>query len=69
MPLKRIVCIIIGLIALSVSAQNPISPQGVYIADPTARVDSDGRLYVYGSLDESPDWLLLSWLKFYASAK
>ena len=56
MPLKRIVCIVIGLIALSVSAQNPISPQGVYIADPTARVDSDGRLYVYGSLDESPDY-------------
>ena len=56
MPLKRIVCIVIGLIALSVSAQNPISPQGVYIADPTARVDSDGRLYIYGSLDESPDY-------------
>ncbi len=56
MPLKRIVCIVIGLIALSVSAQNPISPQGVYIADPTARVDSDGRLYIYGSLDESTDY-------------
>ena len=56
MLLKRIVCIVIGLIALSVSAQNPISPQGVYIADPTARVDSDGRLYVYGSLDESTDY-------------
>ena len=56
MPLKRIVCIVIGLIALSVSAQNPISPQGVYIADPTARVDSDGQLYIYGSLDESPDY-------------
>ena len=56
MLLKRIVCIVIGLTALSVSAQNPISPQGVYIADPTARVDSDGQLYVYGSLDESPDY-------------
>ncbi len=56
MPLKRIACIIIGLTALSVSAQNPISPQGVYIADPTARVDSDGRLYIYGSLDESTDY-------------
>ena len=56
MPLKRIVCIVTGLTALSVSAQNPISPQGVYIADPTARVDSDGRLYIYGSLDESPDY-------------
>ena len=56
MLLKRIVCIVTGLTALSVSAQNPISPQGVYIADPTARVDSDGQLYVYGSLDESPDY-------------
>lgn len=56
MLLKRIAYIVTGLTALSVSAQNPISPQGVYIADPTARVDSDGQLYVYGSLDESPDY-------------
>ena len=35
-------------------AQNPISPMGVYIADPTARVDADGKLYVYGSLDTEP---------------
>lgn len=35
-------------------AQNPISPQGVYIADPSARTAPDGRLYIYGSLDESP---------------
>lgn len=35
-------------------AQNPISPMGVYIADPTARVDRDGKLYVYGSLDTEP---------------
>ena len=56
MLLKRIAYIVTGLTALSVSAQNPISPQGVYIADPTARIDSDGRLYIYGSLDESPDY-------------
>ena len=37
-------------------AQNPISPPGIYIADPAARVFKDGRLYVYGSLDESPDY-------------
>jgi len=36
-----------------ITAQNPISPPGVYIADPTARVDKDGKMYVYGSLDES----------------
>lgn len=36
-------------------AQNPISPPGVYIADPAAHVWPDERLYVYGSLDESLD--------------
>lgn len=34
-------------------AQNPIVPPGVYIADPAAHVWQDGKLYVYGSLDES----------------
>ena len=37
-------------------AQNPIVPPGVYLADPSARVWQDGRLYVYGSRDESPDY-------------
>lgn len=37
-------------------AQNPISPPGLYIADPTARVWEDGKLYIYGSLDESCDY-------------
>jgi hypothetical protein len=36
--------------------QNPIVPPGVYIADPSAHVWNDGRLYVYGSRDESPDY-------------
>lgn len=36
-------------------AQNPISPMGIYIADPSARVAPDGRLYLYGSKDEAPD--------------
>lgn len=31
---------------------NPISPPGLYIADPEARVMPDGRVYIYGSLDE-----------------
>jgi arabinoxylan arabinofuranohydrolase len=35
-------------------AQNPIVPPGVYLADPSARVWPDGRLYVYGSRDENP---------------
>ena len=36
-------------------AQNPICPPGIYIADPTARVWADGKLYVYGSRDEVPN--------------
>lgn len=35
---------------------NPISPMGVYIADPTARVWDDGMMYIYGSRDESLDY-------------
>jgi len=35
------------------TAQNPICPPGLNIADPSARVWNDGRLYVYGSRDES----------------
>jgi hypothetical protein len=35
--------------------QNPVCPPGVYIADPTARLDKNGKMYIYGSTDESPD--------------
>jgi hypothetical protein len=45
-----------ALLILSVSLlmeQNPIVPPGVYIADPSARVFSDGKLRIYGSSDES----------------
>ncbi len=35
--------------------QNPISPPGVYLADPSARVFEDGRLYVYCSVDRNLD--------------
>ncbi len=38
------------------SAQNPICPIGTYIADPTARVWQDGKLYIYGSTDENPGY-------------
>jgi arabinoxylan arabinofuranohydrolase len=37
-----------------VLAQNPIVPPGLYIADPSSHVWKDGRLYIYGSRDESP---------------
>ena len=44
--------LLIFAVASTLFSQNPISPMGVYIADPTGRVDKDGRLYVYGSLDK-----------------
>ena len=37
-------------------AQNPIVPPGLYMADPTARVWEDGKLYIYASVDESVDY-------------
>jgi arabinoxylan arabinofuranohydrolase len=48
----------IALLAISSInfAQNPIVPAGMYIADPSAHVWKDGKLYVYGSLDESTEY-------------
>ena len=37
------------------SAQNPLTPAGVYFPDPSAKV-FNGKLYIYGSLDESDDY-------------
>ena len=54
--MRRTISILSLLFAVTLNAQNPISPEGVYIADPTARVDRDGRMYVYGSLDVNPDY-------------
>ena len=34
-------------------AQNPIVPERIYMADPSAHVWRNGKLYVYGSVDES----------------
>ncbi|NEW85167.1 MAG: family 43 glycosylhydrolase, partial [Mariniphaga sp.] len=39
-----------------VFSQNPIVPAGIYIADPSAHQWKDGKMYVYGSRDESPDY-------------
>ena len=41
---------------LDLPAQNPIVPPGLYIADPSAHVWKDGKIYVYGSRDESPQY-------------
>lgn len=49
-------CFLIAFLATVAVAQNPIVPPGVYFADPSAHVWSDGKLYVYGSLDESPTY-------------
>ena len=46
---------LIFICCLTASAQNPICPEGVYFADPSARV-FDGTLYLYGSTDESCDY-------------
>jgi len=43
---------------IAAPAQNPIVPPGVYIADPSAHVWNDGKLYVYGSRDENPKYYL-----------
>lgn len=52
MRIAVIFCFVIGF-GLNLMAQNPITPAGVYIADPSAKVMPDGNLYIYGSLDES----------------
>ncbi|MGK7397851.1 MAG: family 43 glycosylhydrolase [Candidatus Cyclobacteriaceae bacterium M3_2C_046] len=56
--MRRIILIIVFLFTYSNSlrAQNPIVPAGVYIADPSAHQWGDGKLYVYGSRDESPNY-------------
>jgi hypothetical protein len=43
-------------ISNDVISQNPICPIGTYIADPTARVWADSKLYIYGSTDESTSY-------------
>jgi arabinoxylan arabinofuranohydrolase len=45
-----------GVSGARLKTSNPISPPGVYIADPTARVWKDGKLYIYGSADENCDY-------------
>lgn len=49
------------LSSTSLVAQNPISPPGVYIADPSAHVWADEKLYIYGSNDESTTYYC-SWI-------
>lgn len=53
--MKKTCLAIAAVLTLTAGAQNPIVPMGTYIADPSSRVMPDGRLYVYGSTDVSPD--------------
>lgn len=39
-----------------IGAPNPIVPAGMYIADPEGHQWADGRMYVYGSLDEGTEY-------------
>ena len=54
--MKTLPFFIASLISSIALAQNPIVPAGMYIADPSAHVWQDGKLYVYGSVDESPNY-------------
>jgi beta-xylosidase len=51
-----IISILLAFVTVSLKAQNPIVPPGVYIADPSAHVWKDGNMYVYGSKDESTNY-------------
>ncbi len=51
--MKRIM-VLVGLFFWHIATgQNPIVPPGIYIADPSAHQWKDGKMYVYGSRDES----------------
>lgn len=56
--MKRAVIFMVGLASClnTMQAQNPIVPPGMYIADPEAHVWNDGKIYIYGSRDESDDY-------------
>ena len=57
LPASRTIVSAIYLMAATfIAAQNPIVPPGVYIADPSAHQWKDGKMYVYGSRDESPEY-------------
>jgi arabinoxylan arabinofuranohydrolase len=53
---KNFIAFFVSCISIFTWAPNPIVPPGVYIADPSAHVWNDGKLYIYGSLDESTQY-------------
>jgi len=54
--MKSHLVLLMLVLAVASIAQNPIVPPGVYIADPAAHVWEDGKLFIYGSRDESPNY-------------
>lgn len=54
--MKLILSLLLLGSAFCALAQNPIVPAGMYIADPEAHVWNDGKIYIYGSRDESDDY-------------
>ncbi|TAH25818.1 MAG: carbohydrate-binding protein [Cytophagales bacterium] len=60
MLLKYLLTILGFFFLVTIYGQNPISPEGIFIADPSGHVWKDGRLYIYGSLDKSPNYFCSS---------
>jgi len=54
--MKNSILLILLVFTIPLFSQNPIVPPGVYLADPAAHVWPDGKLYIYGSLDESTEY-------------
>lgn len=53
MNLRFTAALVLTCLVFLLNAQNPIVPAGIYIADPSAHVWGDGKMYIYGSNDES----------------
>ncbi|MDD3108657.1 MAG: family 43 glycosylhydrolase, partial [Alistipes sp.] len=53
---KRLWLTLFVSITMTATAQNPIVPAGVYLADPEGHQWKDGKLYLYVSRDESPTY-------------
>jgi len=45
----------LGFGASDLTAQNPLVPEGMFLADPAVRMAADGTLYAIGSVDVEPD--------------
>jgi beta-xylosidase len=53
---KEFLTVFILTITSLIFAQNPIVPAGIYLADPSAHVWNNGKLYLYVSVDESTEY-------------